>query len=1019
MKLTDIHSAKTLKYKLYSLGIIPQSFNGQIVRISQGVKPETFIIQPLGGQEKIFTTNKDSASILADNLKEDRLKINRYIFQCEFVDKGFIEVQAYCFQAMEDFQTSLEITVSERVLSGNKYKFTLDKIKEMFIWNEMGKDALFSVVYSQKTKNQKADIRLYSDKCVAFISISPLGYELVDIKYEKDKYNSPKCVLFYPNITFIKENQVRNNNFAKGLDLMSAASINYFTRWEAYNELEKQLMKNEADTFGEIKYTKYSRITSDKGSKYIFIIEGNDEPVAYGTELAVKRSEGIINDVWVGTVEKSEDGKIITSLEKDDVFISIPQKGFLILSTIGNQTIIKRREKAKTNILNQRTPIKLLQKLIEEGVSEYVSENNWKNDKAVTQEFEKNFEKAKILNDNQKRALEIAINTPDIALIQGPPGTGKTTVIKAIIERFRETFERDNNNERPRILVSSFQNEAVDNAIEGLGIGDVPAYRIGRKSDVTYKTSVSEWAEKITEELASIATDQVKIAFTKQFSELSDDYFAYKKSGEKIEDAVKLIKKYLQVTNESLPQVLLQQAKSVTKLYSQVSVEEDEENPIKELLENQRMTKEGFEDDGKINAKRLLAHINICPELNISQSNIEILQTVIKTNGEKNFDNFIEIVKALRDKYISKVERIDFNNKVKIDELILNLSNVFYNQRISANDDLESKKSLIVGEFLEKFQNEVLGLVEKYSLTTAATCQSALKFDGDRTYDLVIVDEAARATPLDLLIPMSLGKKIILVGDHKQLPHMLEPEVVKIIESNPKYSSLPDIGVSLFERLFDMFKKGPRAKSVLLDTQYRMHPLICKFVSDAFYDGLLQPGITEADRVSKKEIFNGQALCYINITKNNGLELGGESKSRTCEVTQICKDLKYIFEVSPKSIVGIITFYSKQAKAITNAVNDILNEEQKKNVKIGTVDEFQGKEFDIVLLSAVRANNQTENIQRRVGFLTKTNRVCVAFSRAKYQFVVYADNDTVQVVEGFKKLYEICAIKREGYYCEF
>ena len=88
-------------------------------------------------------------------------------------------------------------------------------------------------------------------------------------------------------------------------------------------------------------------------------------------------------------------------------------------------------------------------------------------------------------------------------------------------------------------------------------------------------------------------------------------------------------------------------------------------------------------------------------------------------------------------------------------------------------------------------------------MTTAATCQTCLDLrDGiNKTYDLVIVDEAARANPLDLFIPMSMGKKIILVGDHKQLPHMLEPDVLKMLTDDPNFKDIPEIEKSLLKGL--------------------------------------------------------------------------------------------------------------------------------------------------------------------------------------------------------------------------
>ena len=146
-----------------------------------------------------------------------------------------------------------------------------------------------------------------------------------------------------------------------------------------------------------------------------------------------------------------------------------------------------RRLAARERMVQHRSPIKSLVALIEAGVSGIELMNTWGTHKGVTDELRRNFKRANDLNPEQTAALEMAINTPDIALIQGPPGTGKTTVIKAIAERFREIFEAEEKRlqkadpehslRSPKILITSFQNEAVDNAISTPLPGDIPAFR--------------------------------------------------------------------------------------------------------------------------------------------------------------------------------------------------------------------------------------------------------------------------------------------------------------------------------------------------------------------------------------------------------------------------------------------------------------------------------------------------------------------------------------------------------------
>ena len=111
----------------------------------------------------------------------------------------------------------------------------------------------------------------------------------------------------------------------------------------------------------------------------------------------------------------------------------------------------------------------------------------------------------------------------------------------------------------------------------------------------------------------------------------------------------------------------------------------------------------------------------------------------------------------------------------------------------------------------------------------------------DTVFRTVIVDEAARSNPLDLLIPMSLAeRRIILVGDHRQLPHLLEPDIEREIERSAQEETRSALQQSLFEKLFTELRKREKSdgvkRTVTLNTQYRMHPLLGRFVSEQFYE---------------------------------------------------------------------------------------------------------------------------------------------------------------------------------------
>ncbi|MDR0453606.1 MAG: AAA family ATPase [Deferribacteraceae bacterium] len=1021
MKISDIHSAKRAKIKLSFVSKQVASYDvNDLIHISRTNKDKEFYVEPFGKTRYLCSTDIHTARYVDDLLQSEEQNIIKCLFIIEGVNSDSIEIQAYSFRSLTEYKTDIVIKVSQKVLERN----TVEKLKEMFVWDGLGKPTIFLLSYKDTVKN-KANIRLLSDKCFLYAQNTVRGLiaSKVDVDYARDRANLPVDVYIAPSIKFVEESGDGsiNNEFSRCLERISSDAP-YFTRWEAYNELSKKQIENEASDFGEVVYTNIEQIQDVSGTYFEFSVNEQISSEYIGYELAVI-IEG--QKVRVGQFKEMKPNNILVTYKSNtDLLSPVPIKGRLVLSTAGDYMVIKRRERAKQRMLSHLSPIKYIVRLIEEGVSEYSLDSNWGDSKAITNELKKNFKKATSMNQMQQKALDIAINTPDIALIQGPPGTGKTTVIQAICERFREIFENDIG-QRPKILISSFQNEAVENAISKQSPGDIPAQRIGRKNEEQNQKIMEMWFSEVKNSLKNEAVDNAGLIFAEQKRALTDEFFVYKNSGETIGAAVKIIKKYLSFTEVTYPKELVSTAQAIANRYQKRKrIINDEPDPIVKKLKAQRLTREAFSDDGADNARRLVAHLRNRDDLKITQEDISAISAVYDDKPDNAiFNRYVETVKKLLTIFCAPEEMVDLSNELAIKRCILELDNTYSNSYLSLNVDLETKKSLVIGEFLDRLENEYDSIVAKYSLTTAATCQTSLQLSKNRldydTYDLVIVDEAARANPLDLFIPMSMGRKIILVGDHKQLPHMLEPDVLKLILDDPKYKDLPGIDISLFQRLYEMFSKGIRPKSIFLDTQYRMHPDICEFVSEQFYDGTLKSGITAEDRIIPPELFNGKALSYINVSKNRGQEVGGISKSRPAEVSEVTYDIKRILEIAQGSTIGVITFYSAQKAELIKGITSAINEEWLSNVEINTVDAFQGKEFDYVLLSCVRSNGIKDNKQKSIGFLVKKSRICVAFSRAKKHLSVYGDAETLNQIDHFEALYIKCKDKGEGYYREY
>lgn len=265
----------------------------------------------------------------------------------------------------------------------------------------------------------------------------------------------------------------------------------------------------------------------------------------------------------------------------------------------------------------------------------------------------------------------------------------------------------------------------------------------------------------------------------------------------------------------------------------------------------------------------------------------------------------------------------------------------------------------------------------------------------DNIFDWVIVDEAGRATSSELAVAMQVGHRILLVGDHFQLPPTFSKEVKDAIKQRFSVGDESPLFSSDFERIFNS-GYGRKVGTTLL-RQYRMAPNIGELVSDCFYQGKLETG-----RENPPEYYDflpeqfSKQVCWIDtssLADKKGFEQtseNNEDKWNEAEARVVMELLRQILEcedfmefikedLQPKEPpIGIICMYSKQRELIDRRKAEAtwLSEIQDL-VKVDTVDSYQGKENRIVIVSTVRNNPMLHP-----GFLRSPNRINVAISRA-------------------------------------
>lgn len=383
--------------------------------------------------------------------------------------------------------------------------------------------------------------------------------------------------------------------------------------------------------------------------------------------------------------------------------------------------------------------------------------------------------------------------------------------------------------------------------------------------------------------------------------------------------------------------------------------------------------------------------------------------------------------------------------------------NVLSSKRDEAKKILENQKDFRnkFGSFIKDF-NERLEKIdinyenEYFKDTYINSCNvvgmsctentKTLEDKGFNAFDVVIIDEVSKATPPELLMPMLRGKKVILVGDHRQLPPLFGEyeksykEIIDTIEDTDENKQVKSIlteeNFNKYENMVTSsifktyFEQAPNEIKHSLLTQFRMHSHIMEIIN-RFYENRLKAGVPKDKEDTVKdhqlEIKRTNRLSFIKRDRHaywidsSEIKLSQNKKASIYEsTTQTSTSIHNVLEahivmellkqiaaaykklnLEKKVQVGVISLYQLQV----NKLRAMLKNERRKfdfsaiNIDINTVDRFQGKEKEIVIVSLVR-NPQTGKSKSK--HITAFERVNVAFSRAQNALIIV----------GAKNLYE-------------
>lgn len=855
--------------------------------------------------------------------------------------------------------------------------------------------------------------------------------------------------------------QVRQG-MATELDQMVRSAGSYLGVWSEYQRMEEKRLMEDARRFGWLSYdgrhrspdgcwsfqlSAESEWTSSQlrqGASGETQLEAAAEvPDALTSNADANRPEPTSTSsrqedsrpAFRGKFAGANRGSVRLRPTSQDTETEPPEHGYIYISLRGDLARIRRRREAHERIAKAKTSIPQLLLLLENRPVPVRRMQAMEPLSAAA--------KAKFRNSSptprQVEAIRVALNTPDIAVIQGPPGTGKTRTIAAIVERLTENSKKENALFE-RVLLTSFQHDAVENVAAMTEIRGLPAMKIGRRSgDQSEDLTVQMWGQRIAAALEADLAGSPEMPLRKLLETVRVRHAAYVQSPGTDAEAARMLLELRDLARPHLPAVLLDRIASVVERLrlGNAGLDADREYAVV-AARSLRVLPDAFMDDGPRMAWRALERLSSGPWLTADD---RALLEKAKDWQSGNPPGFLPEVEALRDRLLDALQteappsRTPLVNAEVVDVLDQMSSTVENLARRSVREGA----NLALEQLMQDLKTDPHGLrdvIERYTVVLAATCQQAVSnrmmdlLDDDIEFENVIVDEAARANPLDLLIPMSrAARRIILVGDHRQLPHLLEPEVERELEKSVSEETRVHIRQSLFERLF-LHVKSLEAQDgikrwVTLDTQYRMHPILGAFVSDAFYKPHNE-AFGSAEGAAENPAFDhslgGQYEGRLAVWKDIPFSSGAEERARyswrrRSEANWIAKETRRILEEAPGLSVGVISFYSAQVDAIMNAMQQVgltaftdegdrviadawrttsnAHGEPCERLRVGTVDAFQGKEFDIVILSLTRSNRLSaadEKAKRRkFGHLLLENRLCVAMSRQKRLLTVVGD----------------------------
>jgi hypothetical protein len=586
-----------------------------------------------------------------------------------------------------------------------------------------------------------------------------------------------------------------------------------------------------------------------------------------------------------------------------------------------------------------------------------------------------------LLDEHQRTAVALIVGCEEFVAIQGPPGTGKSEVIAEALRQIAALPRPEG--KAPRVLVSSVQNEAVSNVVD----------RIGGDADGLLIRIVQRSAQD----------EEETIAFAKRIHAGRDGVVVplrARLAGNDVTERMERVRN-VEATVGHL-RALLAAGEPTDRLAAELDAIDGGEvlpsllvDEARRLAETLRLAAPPVRDASAATRPRRPedvpawwgASAEAWPAERRAEMSLAVAALAEATSDSNEARRRLYVARRWAD--LSRLVDAQPEEGPESGPTASPPGPLVDAWVASALASLREARALVEGSpeaiavrFLQALEEDTQAwrsIVDRHADAVAATCSMSARAarEPGETFDWVIIDEAGRASPFELLIPMVQGRRVVLIGDHRQLPPMVDDALVRRVEAQE--SLTVDLRyTSLFEEILNRLPSACRTR---LAVQYRMHGDIGATVDRLFYrpkgEGVASfyEGVRAAQRLSAYDVFARAPVGWLDVPTRDGC-----SEDNPREATAVVEVLRrYAAAGCPDAYVAVICPYRIQRTRIEALIKK--EPELQRVAQVRTIDQVQGRDYEVVLLCTTRTDGKP-------GFLASPNRVNVAISRARRQLVV-------------------------------